>query len=90
SIGDLNAQGQTYNLLAKAYVQLGSFKEVEDSLRRGLAIARDTQDLQSQIFVLNNLGTFLLQQGEFAAAGKTVDDALAIAHNVKNIEGEGL
>ena len=36
-IGDLKAQGLTYNLLAKAYVQLGSLKEVENALRRGLA-----------------------------------------------------
>ncbi|MBG1266173.1 tetratricopeptide repeat protein [Nostoc sp. WHI] len=89
SIGDIKAQGLTYNLLAKAYIQLGSLKEAEDALRRGLAIARDTKDFQSQIFVLNSIGTFLLQQGE-PAAGKTVEDALTIAHNVKNIEGEGL
>lgn len=89
SIGDLKAQGLTYNLLAKAYVQLGSSKEAENAFRRGLAIARDIKDLQSQIFVLNNIGTYLLQQGE-SAAGKTIEDALAIACGVKNLEGEGL
>lgn len=36
-IGDLKAQGLAYNLLAKAYVQLGSLKEAENALRRGLA-----------------------------------------------------
>ena len=68
-IGDLRAKGLTYNLLAKAYIELGRFKEGEDALRRRLAIARDTKDFQSQIFALNNLGTLLLQAGEPKAAG---------------------
>ncbi|HEY9799850.1 MAG TPA: tetratricopeptide repeat protein [Leptolyngbyaceae cyanobacterium] len=90
SLGEVRAKGQTYNLLAKAYIKLGRLKEGEDALRRHLAIARDTQDFQTQIFALNNLGTLLLQAGEPQAAGETIQDAFTIADNVNNIEGEGL
>lgn len=89
-IGDLRAKGLTYDLLAKAYIRLERYKEGEDALRRHLAIARDTQDFQSQIFALNNIGTLFLQVGEPIPAGKTLEEALIIARNVKNIEGEGL
>lgn len=90
SIGDVRAKGVTYNLLAKVYIKLERLKEGEDALRRHLAIARDTQDFQSQIFALNNLGTLLLQAGEPKAAGETIQDAFTIADRVNNIAGEGL
>ncbi|BAY91970.1 MULTISPECIES: tetratricopeptide repeat protein [unclassified Tolypothrix] len=90
SLGDYKAQGMTYDLLAKAYIQLDRLQEGEDALRRRLAIARDTKDFQSQIFALNNISTVLLQKGEFIPAGKTVQEALEIAQNVQNIAGEGL
>ncbi|MBD2198890.1 MULTISPECIES: tetratricopeptide repeat protein [Calothrix] len=90
SLGDYKAQGKTYELLAKSYIQLNRFTEAEDALRRQLAIARDTKDFQSQIFALNNISTVLLQKGEYTQAGKTVEDALKIARNVDNLAGEGL
>ncbi len=90
SMGDLKAQGITYDLLAKAYIQLGRLKEAEDALRRRLGLARDTQDFQSQIFALNNISTLLLQAGESTPAAEMLQEALTIARNVENIEGEGL
>lgn len=90
SLGDYKAQGKTYGLLAKSYIQLNRFAEAEDALRRQLAIARDTKDFQAQIFALNNISTVLLQKGEYTQAGRTVEDALTISRNVNNLAGEGL
>jgi tetratricopeptide (TPR) repeat protein len=90
SLGDLKAQGSTYNLLANTYLQLSDIKSAEDAMRRQLAIARDNQDFQNQIFALNNLGSLLLEKGENIAAQETIEDALVIARNVTNIEGQGL
>ncbi|AFY42709.1 lipopolysaccharide assembly protein LapB [Nostoc sp. PCC 7107] len=90
SVGDVRSTGLTYELLAKAYIQQERFKEGEDALRRRLAIARDSKDFQAQIFALNNIAAILLQGGETAAAGRTVQEALTIAQGVNNIEGKGL
>ncbi|MBD2440066.1 lipopolysaccharide assembly protein LapB [Nostoc sp. FACHB-110] len=90
SVGDVQATGLTYELLAKAYIQQDRFKEGEDALRRRLAIARDTKDFQSQIFTLNNIAAILLQDGETVAAGRTVQEALKIAQGINSIEGQGL
>jgi len=90
SLGDLKAQGSTYDLLANTYLQLNDIKSAEDAMRRQLAIARDNQDFQNQIFALNNLGSLLLEKGENIAAQQTIEEALVIARNVINIEGQGL
>lgn len=89
-LSDLRAQGLTYDLLGKAYVELGRFKEAEDASRRRLAVARDTQDYRGQVFALNNIGSLLLQQGEDTAAEKTFIEAVDIANKFKIIEGQGL
>jgi tetratricopeptide (TPR) repeat protein len=90
SLGDLKAQGKTYDLLAGAYLQIGDLKNAEDFLRRRIGIARDNQDFLTQIFALNNLGTLLLQKGEIKAAEITITDALAVARNIEDLEGQGL
>ncbi len=90
SLGDLKSQGSTYDLLANTYLQLNDIKNAEDAIRRQLAISRDNQDFQNQIFALNNLGTLFLQKGENIAAQETLEEALVVARNVINIEGQGL
>ena len=61
SLGDLKAQGSAYDLLANTYLQLRDNKNAEDAIRRQLAIARDNQDFQNQIFALNNLAPLFLE-----------------------------
>ena len=90
SIGDLDAIGLTYEFLGKGYIQLKQYKKAEDAIRRRLAIARDTKDFQSQIFALNNIGTLLLQKGEFETAANTFEEAIIIARNIDNDEGYGI
>ncbi|HCQ20681.1 MAG: tetratricopeptide repeat protein [Aphanizomenon sp.] len=90
SLGDLKAQGLTYDLLANIYLQLSDINNAEDAIRRQVAIARDNQDFQNQIFALNNLATLFLEKGENIAAKQTLEEALIIARNVMNIEGQGL
>lgn len=89
--GDLRSQGLTYELMGRAYVALGRHKEAENAIRRRLGIARDTGDLRSQVFALNNIGTFLLQQGDAdLAARDAFAEALQIANRIKSSEGQGL
>ncbi|MBS3028035.1 MAG: tetratricopeptide repeat protein [Dolichospermum sp. DET50] len=90
SLGDLKAQGSAYDLLANTYLKLRDTKNAEDAIRRQLAIARDNQDFQNQIFALNNLATLFLEKGENIAAEETLEDALVVARNIINIEGQGL
>jgi tetratricopeptide (TPR) repeat protein len=90
SLGDLKAQGSAYDLLANTYLKLRDINNAEDAIRRQLAIARDNQDFQNQIFALNNLATLFLEKGENIAAEETLADALVIARNIVNIEGQGL
>lgn len=46
SLGDMNAQGSTYDLLAGAYLKLGNLKDAEGAIRRRLGIARDNKDFK--------------------------------------------
>ena len=89
-IGDIHPQGIAYKLLDKSYLNLGRYKEAESAIRRQLAIARDINDFQSQIFGLNNIGTILLRQGNVVAAVPAFREALTIAKNIKNIQGQGI
>lgn len=89
-LGDLKAQNSTYDLLANTYLQLNDIKSAEASVRRQLAISRDNQDFQNQIFALNNLGSIFIEKGENIAAQNTIEQALVIARNVTSIEGQGL
>jgi tetratricopeptide (TPR) repeat protein len=90
SLGDLKAQGLTYDLLAHTYLQLKDINNAEDAIRRQLAIARDNQDFQNQIFALNNLGTLFMEKGENVPAETVLQESLVIARNLTNIEGQGL
>src|ERR687885_1554449 len=67
-VGDLEAVGVTYTYLGVTYAKLGRFQQAEDALRRRLGIARTRQDFLGQIYGLNNVGTVLLQSGNFKAA----------------------
>lgn len=89
-IGEVEAQGITYDALGKAYSQVGRYIEAEDALRRRLAIARDTKDFQGQIYGFNNLGTLLLQRASILEAQKTFSEGLKVAKDIKNEAGEGL
>lgn len=89
-IGDDAAIGRTYDYLGLTYASLGRYKQAEDLLRRRLAVARDRQDFQGQIYGLNNLGTVLLQGGHAQAAQEIFSEARAVARSVSNLPGEGL
>ena len=89
-IGDKEAIGLTYDFLGITYGKLGRYIEAEDALRRRLAVARDRQDFQGQIYGLNNLGTLLLQRGAVDAAIVSFSEAARIAQSIKSLPGEGL
>lgn len=89
--GDLRAQGTVYEIMGQAYVAIGRYKEAENAIRTRLGIARDVGDLRSQVFALNNIGTFLLHHGEADTdAREAFSEALVIAKRIQSIEGQGL
>ena len=87
---DFSALGRVYEYLSSAYMQLGRSTEAEDALRRRLAIARDTQDVQGQVFGLNGLGTLLLARGNAAGAQILWLEANRIAQTIGDPAGQGL
>ena len=89
-LGIEESLGLTYDQLGEAYVTLGDAQSAENAFRRSLAVARDRDDLQAQMFALNNLGTLFLQQGELLVAEELFADALAIARSVENALTAGI
>jgi tetratricopeptide (TPR) repeat protein len=89
-IGDREAESLTYGYLAFGYAQLGQYAALEDAYRRRLALARDRQDFQTQIYVLNNLGRFFYPRGGSEVAEKLFIEALQISTNIKSLEGQAL
>lgn len=89
TFGDEEGLGTTLDYLAEAYVVAGDPRSAESAFRRRLAVARDRQDLQAQIFALNNLGNIFLKQGNLNIAEEVFTDALAIARSVENTLGAG-
>ncbi|OKH12721.1 hypothetical protein NIES208_15700 [[Limnothrix rosea] IAM M-220] len=88
--GDEESLGLTYDYLGEAYVSLGDIRSAEDAFRRRLAVARDRDDLQAQMFALNNLGTLFLKEGNLNMAEEVFSDALAIARSVENALTAGI
>ncbi|MGB2924197.1 MAG: tetratricopeptide repeat protein [Limnothrix sp.] len=88
--GDEEGLGTTLDYLGEAYVEVGNSRAAESSFRRRLAVARDRDDLQAQMFALNNLGTVFLKQGNLLIAEEVFTDALAIARSVENALTAGI
>jgi tetratricopeptide (TPR) repeat protein len=86
----LKGLGLAYDYLGEAYVAVGDAQGAEDAFRRRLAVARDRNDLQAQMFALNNLGTLFLKQGNLNIAEEVFSDALAIARSVENLLTAGM
>lgn len=89
-IGDTEAQAQTYSYLGLTYAKLGRSTEAEDALRRRVAIARDNQDFQGQVYGLNNVGAYLLRRRAAPQAGRAFADALQIARDVTDRPGQSV
>ncbi len=89
-IGDTEAQAQTYSYLGLTYAKLGRSTEAEDALRRRVAIARDNQDFQGQIYGLNNVGAYLLRRQAAPQADRAFADALQMARDVTDRPGQSV
>lgn len=87
--GDEEGLGTTLDYLGEAYVASGDSRAAESAFRRRLAVARDRDDLQAQMFALNNLGTIFLKQANYLIAEEVFTDALAIARSVENALAAG-
>ncbi len=89
-LGDEEALGLTYDYLGLTYISLNQYSQAETALRRRLAIARDRNDFQGQIYGLNNLGILLLEKANLPAAETLFQEALVIARDIKHLAGIGL
>lgn len=90
ALGDTVALGLTYDYIGLTFASLGQYDQAEAALRRRLAIARDNQNLQQEIFGWNNLGSLLLQQGKVTAAQAAFTEAYTLARQLDHPEGLGL
>lgn len=88
-IGDRIGMGTAYENIGLAYSQLGDYDRAEVAIRRQLAVARDAQNYESQIFAGNALGTLQLQRGFIDSAVAAYEDALTVAQSVDNLSGIG-
>ena len=89
-IGDAQALALTYDYLSRSYLSLERYIEAEEVTRRCLAITRDTQNWQGQIYALNNLGMLLLQTQKFDSAAEVFEQASTISHSISDDRGQGL
>ncbi|MEM6251756.1 MAG: tetratricopeptide repeat protein [Cyanobacteria bacterium P01_D01_bin.156] len=89
-IGDAASMERAYGNIGRAYGQLGDFSGAETAVRRQLAIARDNQNFNTQVFAWNALGTLQLQQGAVESATQAYEEALNIAYSINSNEGIGL
>ncbi len=89
-LGDREAETITYGYLASAYGKLGQYPALEDALRRQLALARDRQDFETQIYVLNNLGRNLYPRSGTEGAEQLFVEALTIANSIRSLDGQAL
>ncbi|MBE9177673.1 tetratricopeptide repeat protein [Oculatella sp. LEGE 06141] len=89
-LADFAGMGRAYDYLGLTFADLGRYAEAEDALRRRLAIARDEQDFQGQVYGLNNLGTVLLHRLNPQSAQALFSEALTIARQMNHSSGQGL
>jgi tetratricopeptide (TPR) repeat protein len=89
-IGDREAESQTYSFLSLAYTEVGDCAAADNSLRRWLALSRDRQDFENQIYALNSLGRSLASRGGNAAANSLFQEAMRISESIGNSSGQTL
>ncbi len=91
SLVDRPGEATAYGYLGSAYGQLGQTVAAEDVLRRQLAIARDEQDFQGQIYALNSLGRVVAKRGGGVPSAETMfNEALTIATSINSADGAAL
>lgn len=93
AIRDDEGVGIALDLIGLTYGDQGDFLAAEQALRQRLSVARMRRDVLGQIYALNNLGSVILQGGRIMhldAAETTFQEALTLAEDVEDPEGQGL
>lgn len=90
TLEDSQAVGEISESLAKLLIALDRYDEAEAVLQQRLSVARENNDLDGQIYGLNNLGTAYIHQGEIAAAQTAFAEALQLAREASKPAGVGL
>lgn len=81
AVSDSSGQASTYNNIGFAYNSLSNPDDAVPYFERGLAIARDSNDLYRQFLCLNGLGGAFQLMGSWNAALEKFQEGLTIARN---------
>jgi tetratricopeptide (TPR) repeat protein len=68
--------------------RLGEIAAAEALVESALALAREAGNRSLQAVALNNLSTYVVDQGDFARAHRLLEEAIAINHELGNREWE--
>lgn len=77
-VGDRKGEARCLNILARVYADQNERAKQVETLRKGIASARLTDDLPLLIPILHNLSTVLVLLGEYDEAEAACDEALAL------------
>jgi class 3 adenylate cyclase/tetratricopeptide (TPR) repeat protein len=71
-----------------AHLQLGHFREADDFFARGLALYQELGDKRNTAAMFNNLAENARARGDYQAAVKLYEQALALARQIGNRDSE--
>lgn len=77
-----------YIALVKGYIEIEDYKKAKTYCQKGLELSKNNNDKESHFYCLSFLGTIEGLHGNFENAHKLLDEALAMAINIKTIDSE--
>ncbi len=77
-------QSLSYDLLSQTYRQIGDYQQAQDYINRGLAMARESNFFEAELFFLNRRGEIYLELYSPQLAAEAFQDALVIATDKKS------
>ncbi|MFN7930002.1 MAG: tetratricopeptide repeat protein [Blastocatellia bacterium] len=80
--------GRYYARLGEAYAAVGKSQLAEDTLKEGVRIWQGVNDPYMQAGALTSLGKFYLQQKDFEAAARCLQQALAFQQSLQDRRGQ--
>jgi tetratricopeptide (TPR) repeat protein len=88
-IGDRGGESHALNYRGIAEVQRGFYAKAHTTLNEALALSRTTGDLESQVRILNNVGTSDYYPGNYLRALRTYESALEIVERSAGLVWSG-
>ena len=79
----------TFYLLSYTFAELAEYQKVYDAAKQGMPLAQAAGDLQTQAWLLDQIGTAYVNQGESKKALDSFLQALPLRHSTKDPVGLG-